>query len=89
MELADMNISLSVEILSSYSNVDEDSSLLAYGTLSTGTQLLMFHRSLLPLSSGYVVQEDGRTGRLGKCGSVIVIVMLSSRRGKMGQVSGV
>jgi len=53
MELANMNISVSVEILVSNSNVDEDSSLLAYGTLSTGTQLLILHRSLLPPSSGY------------------------------------
>lgn len=53
MEVADMNISVSVEILGSYINVDEDLSLLAYGTLSTGTQLLTFHSSLLPPSSGY------------------------------------
>jgi len=53
MELADMNISVSVEILVSNRNFDEESSLLAYGTLSTGTQLLTFHRSLLPPWSGY------------------------------------
>jgi len=68
MELADMNISVSVEILGSYSNVVEDSSLLAYGTLSTGTRLLTFHRSLLPPSSGYkwskkmVAPEDWAVG---------------------------
>jgi hypothetical protein len=63
-----VNISVSGEILGSYSNVVEDLSLLAYGTLSTGTQLLTFHRSLLPPSSGckcskkMVVPEDWATG---------------------------
>jgi hypothetical protein len=70
MELADMNISVSVKILGFYSNVDEDSSLLAYGTLSTGTQLLTFHRRLLPPSPGckwskkLVALEDWVTGVL-------------------------
>jgi hypothetical protein len=70
MQLADMNVSVSVKILDFYNNVDEDSSLLAYGTLSTGTQLLTFHRSLLPPSSGFnwskkmVALEDWATGVL-------------------------
>jgi hypothetical protein len=43
-----MNISVSLEILGSYSSAEEDSSLLAYGTLSAGTRLLKFRRSFLP-----------------------------------------
>lgn len=81
MELGDMNISMSVEILGSYSNVDEDPSLLAYDTSSIGTQLPAFDRSLLlPSSGSKLSKKNGHTGRMGNLGSVIVMVVLHSRQ---------